>query len=150
MTRTCDLHRGRTRTAARNEERRQPERVDLTEAAVGLLETIPRVQGTPYVFAGHHNGKPISVSTIDRRWREAREAAGVEDVTIHDLRRSCGSWLAMGGASLLVIGQVLGHKSARATEVYARLLPGAGREALEGWSRLLAITDPSDADGEKQ
>jgi len=34
---------------------------------------------------------------------------------------SLGSWQAIGGASLAVIGKSLGHKSADATMIYARL-----------------------------
>jgi integrase len=40
---------------------------------------------------------------------------------IHDLRRSLGSWQAITGASLPIIGKSLGHKSPDATMIYARL-----------------------------
>jgi integrase len=40
---------------------------------------------------------------------------------MHDLRRTLGSWQAAAGASLPIIGKSLGHKSLRATQVYARL-----------------------------
>jgi integrase len=48
--------------------------------------------------------------------------AGVfQDLRIHDLRRTLGSWQAATGASLPIIGKSLGHKSLGATQVYARL-----------------------------
>ena len=47
--------------------------------------------------------------------------AGFQDLRIHDLRRTLGSWQAATGASLPIIGKSLGHKSLGATQVYARL-----------------------------
>lgn len=43
------------------------------------------------------------------------------DIRIHDLRRTFGSYQALSGASLQVIGKSLGHRSQAATQVYARL-----------------------------
>ncbi len=48
-------------------------------------------------------------------------AKWVADLHIHDLRRSLGSWQAITGASLPIIGKSLGHKSPDATMIYARL-----------------------------
>ena len=42
-------------------------------------------------------------------------------VTLHDLRRTLGSWQARTGASLAIIGKSLNHKSPQATAIYARL-----------------------------
>ena len=48
--------------------------------------------------------------------------AGIfQDLRLHDLRRTLGSWQAATGASLPIIGKSLGHKSLGATQVYARL-----------------------------
>ena len=43
------------------------------------------------------------------------------DIRIHDLRRTFGSYQALTGASLPIIGKSLGHKSQQATQIYARL-----------------------------
>lgn len=56
-----------------------------------------------------------------KRWRALLARAKVEDLRVHDLRRSLGSWQAISGASLAIIGKSLGHKSADATMIYARL-----------------------------
>lgn len=45
----------------------------------------------------------------------------IKDVRIHDLRRTLGSWQAITGASLPIIGKSLNHKSAQSTTIYARL-----------------------------
>jgi len=56
-----------------------------------------------------------------KRWKNLLERCGIDDLRIHDLRRSLGSWQAITGASLVIIGKSLGHKSADATMIYARL-----------------------------
>ena len=59
------------------------------------------------------------------------EGARIKDIRMHDLRRTMGSWQARTGASLLIIGKSLGHKSQQATAVYARLDMDPVREAME-------------------
>jgi integrase len=54
-------------------------------------------------------------------WRAITTAAGLDDLRVHDLRRTFGSWQAAAGASLPMIGKALGHKSQQATAIYARL-----------------------------
>lgn len=53
-------------------------------------------------------------------------------VRFHDLRRTLGSWQAMNGTSLIVIGKSLGHTSQSATKVYARLQLDPVRDSVEG------------------
>ena len=54
-------------------------------------------------------------------WARLLERAKLDDLHIHDLRRSLGSWAAMTGASTLIIGKALGHLDQQATAIYARL-----------------------------
>ena len=55
---------------------------------------------------------------------------GVENLHIHDLRRSLGTWMLSSGASIEEVSKTLGHSSIRTTEqVYAHLLPDRGRDA---------------------
>ena len=49
------------------------------------------------------------------------EGARIRDLHIHDLRRTFGSWQAITGASLLIIGKSLNHKNQATTMIYARL-----------------------------
>lgn len=55
---------------------------------------------------------------------------GLMDIRIHDIRRTFGSYQAISGTSLQVIGKSLGHKSAQATQIYARLNLDAVRESI--------------------
>jgi integrase len=76
--------------------------VPLSAPALAILRELPRLEGNPYILPGHIHGRPIV--NISRPWRRIRKAAGVEDVRLHDLRRTVGSWLAQSGNSLHLIG----------------------------------------------
>ena len=87
------------------------------------LEILKRRQqmtsGSPYVFASH--GRTGHLTEPKIAWARLCERAELKDLRIHDLRRTYGSWQAMSGASLQVIGKSLGHTSVAATQVYSRL-----------------------------
>jgi integrase len=68
---------------------------------------------------------------MDKPWGRVRKRAGIEDVRLHDLRRTVGSWMAESGVSLLVIGKTLDHSNPVTTQIYARLSQDPVREALE-------------------
>jgi integrase len=74
---------------------------------------------TGFVFPA--DSKTGYLSPPAKRWQALLKRSGMADFMIHDLRRSLGSWQAISGASLAIIGKSLGHKSADATLIYARL-----------------------------
>lgn len=53
------------------------------------------------------------------------------DIRIHDIRRTFGSYQALTGASLQIIGKSLGHKSQQATQIYSRLNLDPVRASVE-------------------
>ncbi|MGE0311362.1 MAG: tyrosine-type recombinase/integrase [Lautropia sp.] len=71
------------------------------------------------------------ITSPKRQWARLLERAGLQDVRIHDLRRSLGSWMVNSGASMAMIGAALGHKDAKSTRVYARLAVDPVRDAME-------------------
>ncbi len=105
-----------------------PQVVALVPEAVEILrERKPKDSG--YVFpaaskAGH-------ITPPKKRWADLIARAKLADLHIHDLRRSLGSWQAISGASLAIIGKSLGHKSADATMIYARLSLDPVRASLD-------------------
>lgn len=56
---------------------------------------------------------------------------GLMSIRIHDLRRTLGSYQAISGSSLQIIGQSLGHKSLQSTQVYSRLTIEPVRRSVE-------------------
>jgi len=93
--------------------------IHLNAPAAFLLNALPRVGGSPLVFPGEREGKGLG--GIDKVWFRIRDAAGLSDVRLHDLRHSAASIAAAKGASLLLIGKVLGHRQATTTERYSHL-----------------------------
>ncbi len=67
------------------------------------------------------NAKTAHLSEPKKAWRKICEQANIENVRIHDLRRTLGSVQARLGASLQIIGKSLGHRSTQSTKIYARL-----------------------------
>lgn len=96
-----------------------PKNVELTEAAIALLESLPRIEGNPFVIVGRRHGQHLI--DLQRPWQRIRSAAGLSDVRIHDLRHSFASMAIRNGISINVIGKLLGHRSSETTRRYAHL-----------------------------
>jgi len=73
---------------------------------------------TDLVFPGRKRNRPIDLRFP---FETAVKRAGIEDFRWHDLRHSAASYLAMGGANLAEIAEVLGHKSLAMAKRYAHL-----------------------------
>jgi len=86
-----------------------------------------------WVFpAKRSGGKCPHLSEPKKAWATICKKADLQDVRIHDLRRTLGSWQAALGSSLQVIGKSLGHRSMKSTEIYARLDHEPIRKSVEG------------------
>lgn len=106
----------------------RPHIVPLRPQVVELLAQLP--QTSKWVFPGLA-GEPIHPATIRKVWHGIRTIAGVPDVTLHDLRRTCASWMAINGANLSTIQHTLNHASLTPTAIYARLSVDAVDKALQ-------------------
>jgi integrase len=83
--------------------------------------------GNDWVFPGHVAGRH-RVNVKDA-WVDICRAASITGLRIHDLRHSYASALAGDGASLPIIGALLGHTQAQTTQRYAHLLDDPLRQA---------------------
>ncbi len=70
------------------------------------------------VFPGKILKNPIDIRSP---WETALRRAGIANFRFHDLRHSTASYLAMNGASLSEISEVLGHKTFQMVKRYAHL-----------------------------
>jgi len=110
----------------------------LPQPLTVLLNSLPRLKGNPHVFPGRHGHGHLK--NIWKSWYAIRARAGLNDVRIHDLRRTLGSWLVTNGASLPLIGKALNHSQPATTQIYARLQLDPVRDALEANAqRMLTI-----------
>jgi integrase len=89
----------------------------LNAPALEVVSSIPREGTSRFVFPAetgpnHYQGTP-------KVWRKIRDLANLEDVRMHDLRHSFASIAVSGGASLPLVGALLGHADAATTQRYA-------------------------------
>ena len=70
------------------------------------------------VFPGKNINNSVDLRTP---FETALKRAEIADFRWHDLRHSCASYLAMNGASLAEIAEILGHKTLQMVKRYAHL-----------------------------
>lgn len=101
----------------KNGERRV---LPLASLALELMRERSKVRriDTDLVFPNRNGTGPVELRYAFIR---ALERAGIEDFHWHDLRHSCASYLAMNGATLAEIAEVLGHKTLQMVKRYAHL-----------------------------
>ncbi len=97
----------------------RPRTVPMSDGVMSVLDTVPRIAGSPYVFPNPDTKKPFV--TIHYTWDTARKRAGLRDVRMHDLRHSFASILINSGRSLYEVQHLLGHTQVKTTERYAHL-----------------------------
>ena len=100
----------------KNNERRA---LPLLPAVVDLIRRVPRHIRDGRLFVPRQRG--AKQFNMYRYWNKARAEAELVDFRFHDLRHSCASYLAMNGASLLEIADVLGHKTLAMVKRYSHL-----------------------------
>jgi len=121
--------------------------VPLAAVLIQRLHQLPR--HTVWVFPSHPNGiyacraGQWSRTAIQAVWKRIRKRTGLVDVHVHDLRRTCASWLAINGSNLPVIQQVLNHSSLAVTQTYARLSVAPVRLALDEQAERMLGPVPS-------
>jgi integrase len=116
----------------------EPLTVPLSPPCLRILEGRRRDRESDWVFPGP--GKTGHLVEPKKAWKRILKRAGLQDLRLHDLRRTLGSWQAAAGVSLPIIGKSLGHKSLAATQIYARLNLDPVRQAVNaaGDAMLLA------------
>ena len=85
-------------------------------------------KGNPWLFPGDTPGQPVK--EIRRFWIGIQTEAKLPDVRIHDLRHTFASLLVSGGASLEMIGKLLGHSQMQTTQRYAHLMDSPLRDGV--------------------
>lgn len=110
-----------------------------------LAELMARIAAAGAAFEWANNG----TESLERAVARARAAAAtmkidtagarLDDLRLHDLRRSLGSWQAILGASLQIVGKSLGHKSPSATAIYSRLSMDPVRASVEAATSAMLV-----------
>ena len=142
--RQFDLERGLWEKPSAHTKVRRQHRLELDGPALDLLDDMHgRRTHARFLFPGDplkgREGKRVAKDAaslikprvdLRRPWARIVELAALEDVRLHDLRRTTASFMLSGGASLATVGNSLGHTQARTTARYAHLQSSVQREGL--------------------
>ena len=118
----------------------RPHDVPLSNLAVSLLEEAISHSGySDYVFRSpRFKDRPIDCKVLTRAWARARVQLGLDDVVLHDFRRTCATGLQKLGVRLEVTEAVLNHKSGSISGIVAIYQrhdwKEEKKEALEAWA----------------
>jgi site-specific recombinase XerD len=99
----------------------------LAERAVEAVRVYLAAYPTDrWLFPGAREGRHLTERSAQRVVKRAARAAGLsKDVTTHTLRHSFATHLLEGGTNLRIIQELLGHSSARTTQIYTHVTVSA-------------------------
>ncbi len=106
---------------ARIAKNNKTQRVHLVDSALNILTKREKENNNKSVWvfpSSYKNRKSGHIAVPQEAWQKMCKVAGIEDLRFHDLRRTHGSWMRKVGADREIIGEALGHKDQRSTEVY--------------------------------
>ena len=92
-----------------------------------LLRQVEKNQDSFYVF--ERNGAKLT--DFKHSFHTACRNAGLKDLRIHDLRHVFASKMVMGGTSLYITGELLGHRTTQMTKRYSHLVPETLKKAMD-------------------
>ena len=132
-----DLERRMITLTERITKTGQRREIPIDDTLSGTLkEILEGKQPGDYVFSTK-TGKPYG--NIKKAFASAKKAAGLEDITFHDLRHTYASQLVMSGVDLYAVGRLLGHSNAKMTQRYAHLSPDYMAKAVSVLDRVMPV-----------
>jgi integrase len=130
-----DKEAARIERAAERQSHTKRKQIILNAAARARVR-----KRSPYVFPSDRNeGEPLM--SIRETWKDVCKAAKLSRVRLHDLRHSFASFLVTGGASLQLVGELLGHQQSKTTERYAHIHDNALRLGAERIGEIVAAAE---------
>ncbi|MGY6278399.1 site-specific integrase [Methylomonas sp. MgM2] len=104
--------------STKNGERR---RVPLVGAAAQVMREMSKVRRLDTALVFPSPECPQQPIELKKAWATALKRAEVIDFRWHDIRHTTASYLAMNGASLAEIAEILGHKTLQMVRRYSHL-----------------------------
>ncbi len=84
-------------------------------------------------------GAPVKPALFSLAFASRVNAAGVTKIRFHDVRHTCATLLAQGGAHPVVVQKILGHATPGFTlSFYTHAFPSQQREAVERFASLVS------------
>jgi len=139
-----NLELGTWSKPAANTKQRRVHRVPISADTAALVRQrrMAVLNGCDWLFPGDALGedgilKDQPVQEIRRFWIRIQTEARLPNVRIHDLRHTFASLLVSGGASLEMIGKLLGHTQMRTTQRYAHLMDSPLRAGVDAVADIM-------------
>ena len=117
---------GTVRVAVRMTKTTNPVYIPLSPQAVKWLPERKDCAPEDLVFGGLPNAGNLCISL--KNW--ADKAGVKKNVTFHTARHSCAVLLLTLGADIYTVSKILGHRSVRATQVYAKIVDKKKDDAI--------------------
>lgn len=125
----CDFERGFIHI--RQPKGGKSQKIPMNDAARGVLESHPHMEGTPFVFPGQGGKQRVTIQVASNRIK-ARAGLPANFRPLHGLRHLFASTLASSGkVDMLTLQKLLTHKSATMVRRYAHLRDDALRRASD-------------------
>ena len=100
----------------------------LPSAALAVLVKLPRINA--WVFTTGRDA-PVTYRTVRLHFARVARVAGLDDVRLHDLRRTVMTTAAAAGVGTHVLRDLLGHKTTVMADRYIRAVGNPVRDARE-------------------
>ena len=117
-------------------KQKREHRIPLAAPTLALLSDMRERAISPYLFPGRSPNQPMT--EIKKFWASVCNAADIKDCRLHDLRHTYASILVSRGATLPLIGALLGHTQTQTTARYAHLYDDPLRAATEAVAQVVA------------
>lgn len=106
-----------------------------------------KVDALTRIKAGE-KGKPYALSSASQHFRRAKNALGITDLRLHDIRHDTATKMRRMGIGIDVIGKVLGHTQITTTARYAHVGIDLLTEAMDSVPAPIARPLPEPAKAE--
>ena len=113
----------------------RPRHVPLSDGAVNLLNSMPRIANCEWAFPNPKTQRPYV--SIYCAWNKARNQAGLQNFRMHDLRHSFASFLVNAGRTLYEVQHLLGHTQIKTTARYSHLTKDTLLDATNSVNKAL-------------
>jgi integrase len=97
----------------------RPQSVTMNAAARQVLKELAAAKTSEWVLPSVSSTKrPLSKAGIEAAWSKIRVAARLDDVRLHDLRHTVGTYAGQSGANAFLVRDLLRHKNLAMTGRY--------------------------------
>lgn len=91
----------------------------VSAAALDLLKEVKAVEGSPWVFPRpRDSSRHVAAEVVWNAWQRIRHHAALDDVHLHDLRHTVGTYAGQAGVSAFIVRDLLRHSSSITTNRY--------------------------------